>query len=289
MRNIIVLVVLLINGIFVFFACKKEKQVEVEYDTTTSSDNALAESVFNDANNISSQAVESGSLSTYKTGNPQNSFLSSCAQVTVTPDSSGTGGVITVDFGPVNCRCSGVTCSDNRYRRGIINITYTGPYRNPGTVITTTFDNYYVGYDTTNMFQVTGTKTVTNLGMNAANHLNYSISVNGQLRNTAGATMSWTSNRNREWTAGESTTIDWRDDEYVITGNANGTNFSGNSFTANITSGLHIALNCPYIKQGIFELTPSGKSTRIFDYGNGTCDANATVTVNGSSFPIVLR
>ena len=289
MRNIIVLVVLLINGIFVFVACKKEKQEVIEFDTSTSSDNALAESVFNDANNISSQAVENGSLSTYKSENPQNSFLSSCAQVTLTPDSSGTGGVITVDFGTVNCRCQGLLCSDNRYRRGLINITYTGPYRSPGTVITTTFDNYYVGFDTINMFQITGTKTVTNLGMNASNHLNYSISVNGQLRNTAGVTMTWSSNRNREWIAGENTTNDWRDDEYVITGTANGTNFSGFSFSASITSGLHIALNCAYVQQGVFELTPSGKSTRIFDYGNGTCDANATVTVNGSSFPIVLR
>jgi hypothetical protein len=289
MRNIIIAVVLLLNGIIIFYACKKEKTQELEFDLQTSQDNSLAESVFNDANNIASQAVENGTLSTYKLGTPQNTFLSSCANVTVTPDSGGSGGTVVVDFGPVNCRCQGVLCSDFRYRRGIIEITYTGPYRSPGTIITTTFNNYFVGFDTTNMYQVTGTKTVTNLGMNAANHLNYSISVNGQLINSGGSTMSWNSTRNREWITGENTANDWRDDEYVITGSANGTNFEGNSFTANITSGLLIALNCPYIKQGVFELTPAGKATRIFDYGNGTCDANASVTVNGSTFPITLR
>jgi hypothetical protein len=236
-----------------------------------------------------SQALENGILSTYKISNPDNSFLNSCATVTITPDSTGSGGSVEINFGTNPCKCQGLVCTDSRYRKGKIIITYTGPYRSPGTVIQTSFDNYFAGTDSTHMFQVTGTKTVTNQGFNAANHLNFSVSVNGQLISSGGLTMTWTSQRNREWVAGENTTTDWRDDEYVITGSANGTNFEGNSYSVNIASGLHIALNCPYIKQGIFELTPNGKPTRTLDYGAGTCDANATVSVNGTSFPIVLR
>ncbi len=289
MRKITVILVLLINALILLFGCKKEKTAELEYDTQTSQDNALAESTFNDVNNMASQAVESGLLSTYKTSNPENSFLNSCATVTVTPDSTGSGGSVVIDFGSTPCQCQGLICTDTRFRKGKINITYTGPYRSPGTIIQTTFDNYYVGVDSIKMFKVTGTKTVTNQGFNAANHLKFLISVNGQLTNSGGETMSWTSQRYREWIAGENTLTNWRDDEYVITGTANGTNFEGNSFTANITSGLYIALSCPYIKQGIFELTPNGKPTRTLDYGNGTCDGNATLTVNGTIFPIVLR
>ena len=144
MRKIMFLIVLILNGIILFYACKKEKTAEqlvseqLEYDSQTSQDNSLAEGTFNDVNNIANQAIENHSLSTYKLANPQSSLLSACATVTVNPDSTG-GGTIVVDFGTVNCYCM-----DYRYRRGIINITYTGAYRDSGSHITSTFDNYFV-------------------------------------------------------------------------------------------------------------------------------------------------
>ena len=138
------------------------------------------------------------------------------------------------------------------------------------------------------MFQITGTKTITNNGSNTEGHLNFSITVNGHLINTKGETMDWSSVRNREWISGINTPLNFGDDEYVITGSASGTNFEGNSFTVNITHGLHVE-HCAYITEGSFDLTPTGKPTRTLDYGNGDCDANATLTVNGKTFNIILR
>ena len=112
--------------------------------------------------------------------------------------------------------------------------------------------------------------------------------MDGHLINSQGVSMTWSSARNREWINGLNTPLNWQDDEYVITGTASGTNFEGNSFLATITHGLHIKY-CPYITKGTFELTPSGKPTRTFDYGDGTCDAFATLTVNGKTFNITLR
>jgi hypothetical protein len=286
MRKMIILIVLFVNGIIVFYACKKEKEPEpVEYDHQSSQDNALAEAIFSDVNNIANQAVEEGTLTTYKLGEQQNTILSTCATVNINPDSTG-GGTVTVDFGDYYCKCV-----DQRYRKGKINITYTGPYATPGSIITTTFDNYYVGLDSNlYKFKVEGTKTVTNNGTNASGNLNFSVNVTGaQITSASGAIMSWTSSRNREWKAGSGTPVNWTDDEYIITGSASGTNFEGTTYTANITSGLHVALNCRWIKQGVFELTPTGKPTRIFDYGSNTCDDDAIVTVNGTVFPIKLR
>jgi hypothetical protein len=289
MRKLMLAFTLVLNGIILFYACKKDKEEdEPEYDTQTSQDNSLAEGTFNDVNNIMVEAMENGSLTTYRLGTNNSSILSTCATVTNTPDSSG-GGTIVVDFGNAYCHCSGLNCSDFRYRKGKINIAYTGHYRDSLTVITTTFDNYYVGYDTTWMYKVSGTKTVTNNGHNAAGHLNFTISVNGQLTTVDNSNMSWSSTRTREWIAGESTMLNWWDDEYLITGSANGTNFEGNSFTVNITSALHVVLSCANITEGIFELTPSGKATRTLDYGNGTCDNAATITVNGRQFNVTLR
>ena len=276
-------IVIVLNGIILFYACKKDKVTDpLEYDTQTAQDNSLAEGTFNDIDNIGGQAIENGSVSSYKSGDSQSSILSLCADVTVNPDSNG-GGTIVVDFGIDKCYCL-----DGRFRSGIINIAYTGTYRDSGTQIVTTFTNYFVGKDSTKMFQVMGSKTVTNNGHNAAGHLNFSIIVDGHLKNSSGTTMDWTSTRNREWLSGENTPLIWSDDEYVITGSASGTNFEGNSYTVVITHGLHIT-SCHNISEGIFELTPSGKPTRTLDYGNGTCDALATITVNGQTFNIVLR
>jgi hypothetical protein len=283
--RIIVVLVLAVNSVILINACKKDKE-ETDFDTQTSQDNSLAESTFNDVNNIANEAIARGDsgLSTYRMGSGQNTLLSNCATVTRIPDSTGSGGSITVDFGSANCQCV-----DNRFRRGIINITYTGMYRDSGTVITTTFTNYFVGREVAHMFQVTGTKTVTNLGTNGNGNYNYNINVDGHLINSTGGTMNWTSNRNREWVAGYSTVYNWVDDEYLVTGSASGLNFDGTSYTVNITTPLRIKLSCWYIVEGKFDLTPSGKATRTFDYGDGTCDNNATLSVNGTTFPITLR
>ena len=39
---------------------------------------------------------------------------------------------------------------------------------------------------------------------------------------------------------------------------------------------------------GVLEHTPGGKATRYIDYGNGSCDDQATVTINGHVYTITL-
>lgn len=278
---------ILLSAFIVIYGCKKEGETE-EFDTQIPQDNALAEATFNDVMEISNQAIDNqgSGLSTYRLTNIEGSLLSNCATVTITPDSIGQGGTLTVDFDSIPC-----ACSDGRYRKGIINVAYTGSYRDSGAVITCTFQNYYVGKESTFMYKVTGSKTVTNKGQNNLGHSWYSIDVNGQLQNKNGATLSWTSQRQREWIEGESTQgfANWADDVYSITGTASGTTFEGKSYTATITKALRIALNCSWIEEGTFELTPSGLATRVFDYGTTGCDNKASVDVNGAHFDITLR
>lgn len=270
----------------VLSSCKKDQQAGIDYETQTALDNSLADGVFNDVNNIANQAI-TGTLSTYRSSNPDenSTIFSACATVTLTPDSSGPGGNVIVDFGTSPCRCR-----DLRYRKGQVLIRYTGAYSDSGTVITTTFNNYYVGMDSQSLYKVEGTKTVTNLGRNTAGNKHFSVNVsNARITNTSNQVLTWNSTREREWIAGESTPVNWNDDTYSITGSASGSNFAGTNFTVNITSPLIFSLDCSYIKQGRFDLTPAGKPTRTLDYGNGGCDALATVTINGRTFNIVLR
>lgn len=281
MNNLLKLSYLLgLGSVMILSACQNDDESSPVSDTDTeaANDNSFAEATFDDAGTMSDQAADDGALSTYRIPSEGN-LLSSCA--TVTNDITVTPHILTIDFGPANC-----LCKDGKNRRGKIIVSYSGNYRDSASSHTISFSNYYV-----NNFKVTGSKTVTNQGHNANGHLYYSISVNGIINNTSGQTLTWNSNRTREWTTGELTfgLLGWLDDVYSITGSVSGTSFNGTSYTAVITSPLIVALDCKWINKGKFEFTPSGKATRVFDYGNGTCDNKATVTISGVSYNITLR
>jgi hypothetical protein len=261
-------------------SCRKDKDDD-DKDTMTARDNALAEGHFNDAANIADQAA-TGSLSSYlsPSGTEVKSMLSTCA--TITHDTTISPRLITINFGTTNC-----LCSDGRYRRGIINVSYTGAYRDSASVHTITFNNYYV-----ENHKISGTKTVTNNGHNTAGHLTYSINVTGQVDKFNGGVVTWNSTRTREWILGENTMV-WGDDVYLITGSASGVSTpaggTATSFTANITSALRKEIGCRNIVSGKFELTPSGKATRYVDFGTGACDNQAQVTINGHVYNVTLN
>lgn len=273
MKNKIALFTLSVFTIFLVASCKRESK-NIDKDTTPASDNAMAERFFNEIKSIADQAY-SGTLSLYKS--THDTLIFGCA--TVIRDTNTNPRTIIVDFGNVNC-----LCNDNKTRRGKIITTYTGNYRDSGTVITHVPQNYYV-----NDNQLTGQKTVTNKGRNGNGNLWYEIVVNGNIiKANNGGTIVWNSTRQREWIAGESTMFNWLDDEYLITGSANGIQPTGNTFIVVITSPLKVKLNCWNIVSGTIKISPQGKPDRIIDYGNGTCDNQATVTINGITYNIAL-
>ena len=89
--------------------------------------------------------------------------------------------------------------------------------------------------------------------------------------------------------AGFSTKLDASDDIYSITGNSSGKNREGRNFTTSITSALIKKSNCKWLTSGTLELTPDGFATRIVDFGSGTCDDDATFTVNGQTVSFKLK
>lgn len=282
------LATLLLASASLFTSCKKEEKEE-DSDTSSASDNSLAQQSFNDLGTMADEAVRNGSSSTYKFGNSPGSVLSACAVIDLasgTKNNYANDGydTITVSFGSVNC-----LCNDGRYRRGSVQFVYNGPYTTTGTVITITPSNYFV-----NDHQVQGTKTVTNNGSGTGYMMRHTIVVNGTIiKSNGGGTITWSSTRTRDWVSGDSISM-WNDDVYHINGSANGTSASGNSFTSTITSPLVRKFDptnaqCKkYFIQGKIDHTPSGKPTRTIDFGSGACDNSATVTINGHVYNITL-
>ena len=272
---------ILVSGM-VFVSCKKENTKKNDTsDIEIAESSTLAESDYNDVAILVDQAGMSGSVD-YRMANgaanlsQEGGLGSSCA--TVSLDTVSNTHTIVIDFGATDC-----LCNDGRYRKGKILASFTGHYRDQGTVIAITFDNYFV-----NSNQVKGTKTLTNMGHNQAGHLVYNIQVDGQIiKANNGGTLTWTSTRQREWTAGENT-VTWADDEYSITGTASGTTVSGSAYSITITQPLVRKLSCRWFESGAFSVTPEGLRARSLDFGSTGCDANATFSVLGLNFPVVL-
>jgi len=203
-------------------------------------------------------------------------FMGPCVIVTI--DTLSFPFTISIDFGPTNC-----LCNDGKWRRGIINVQHSGPYWAVGTVITTTLDNYFV-----NNHQVIGTKILTNQGLNTSGNPTWTVHVDGQIIKPNGGIITWVGDRMREWSEGYTTPFIWWDDTYMITGSHNVVASNGTTLSATIIQGLEFSLNCYWIKSGIIELQHSLLPLIELDYGPGTCDDDAIVTIDGTSYPIKL-
>lgn len=270
--------ILLLTGMatILLSACNREK---TDRDTRFTQQEAMAERLIDEVNNLVDEAATTGNLSNFKLDGSELVLASGCA--TVTRDTNANPKTVTIDFG------TGCTGNDGRTRSGKIIATYTGPYRAPGTVITISTENYFVqGH------QIIGNplRRVENLGPNAEGQPVFQIDVNGEVifANNSGS-INWTANRQRTWTAGFNTFI-LADDRYSITGTANGSNSNGVQWTATITEPLivNMAIGCRQIVSGKKVVTPSNRPERIIDYGNGQCDNTFTVTINGNTYTVIF-
>ena len=257
-------------------SCKKDNDLQLE-DKNLSQDDAYAESTFENVSDMADEAYDMKTGVQLKSTEWKKIFLSDCA--TVTLDTTVFPRVLTIDFGEENC-----LCNDGKYRRGKIIITFTGRYREPGTVITHGFENYYV-----NDKSIDGTKVVTNMGENENGNLYFTIEVTGVVQRPGDSgTFSWNASRVREWIQGSDTKNRW-DDIYLVTGIAEGTRPNGLTWEREIITPLRIELACRFIVSGTVEIRPQDRPVRLLDYGDGDCDNIATVTINGETYTIYLR
>jgi hypothetical protein len=183
---------------------------------------------------------------------------------------------LTIDFGTTNC-----LCADGRYRRGKIIVRFTTDVltRRAGAVVTRV--DYFV-----NDNQHTATRTFTDIGGGS-----FTVDVTNAsiIRANNGGTHSWTANWTFTRTAGYGTP-QVADDVYSVTGSATGTNRKNVGYTSTIQTPLIKRADCPkYFVQGTIGVTNTNSKVMTLDYGTGTCDNVATVTVNGRTRTIQLH
>lgn len=273
--------------ILVIVSCDKDGGDFTDNTTTSSRDNTTAENMFADIKKVVEEAADDEGQ-TSKIGNNKTGYtFGNCATVTINPAWGDTTWpkVMEIDFGSTNC-----TGNYGVNRRGKLVVTLTGRYRDAGSTLTIQPQNYYV-----NDIKVEGTKTITNDGYNSNNKLSFTVDVvNGKLTYPNNQEITWASTRTNEWIEGDSTTLFTHgfagicDDVYLITGAANGVDRKGKPYTVSITSPLRKEICCRWVVSGTVQLTPDGKDTRILDFGSGSCDNQATITVNGNTYNIPM-
>lgn len=308
------LTAVIIAGSLTLTSCKKkQKEDTTDPDTEqgTISDNNLAESFMADVASIGSQGSENGALTTYKMSNPNGigsvpmndpDYLisSACATLSFNVPAK----TFTVDFGITPC-----LCNDGRYRSGKLFFDYSMStntitpiyYRTPGFKMTIASNNYVVDGYTVNI----SNKTITNTtplsiptGTNPGTNLTWSISANvNVVKPSNGGTVTWNCTRTKELLntndpicyGGQGVPINWTKAKIRLNGNANGTTAGGENYTAVITNLVRDFGACkvgniyPWIS-GNLDFTPGARYTRYINFGSGTCDRSATVTINGVTY-----
>ena len=215
----------------VFAACERD---DPETESASLQASAESESVMDE---MDSEVL----LRTTEVGYAEST--TGCPTVTYLNTAGTFPNTITIDWG------TGCTGLDGRFREGAIVVDVTGPHFSAGSVRTMTSQGYAV-----DNWEVGGVRTVTNLGTNANDQMQWNIvENNASITDPDGDVGTWTSDRTRTLVSG------------------------GNTVTMGDNSG---------------SIVSAGRlnRTHTLDYGQGACDDQATLTfANGNSRSITLR
>ena len=286
MKKVNVLALIAISFSLVnFVSCKDSDEFSGSNASVavTTSDEAQASSVNDQVISAADDYVNSFDASGFQQKSEQQrmSELSVADSVLITIDKPGATGfpkVVTVDFG------AGYTDKRGNVLKGKLYIAISNRMSFAGSTRTFQFVNFFV-----NENSVKGSKTVTYNG-DLAGKPSWSIVAKDTITRTDGTVVTWNSNRTRTRINNNGTDLIYWDDMYAITGSSNGINAKGVAYTMEIdaTKPLTIVGGWKYFVSGAVVITTE-KRTALLDYGSGTKDAVATVTINGVTKEITLK
>jgi hypothetical protein len=185
---------------------------------------------------------------------------------------------ITIAYG------DGVETNHCKVISGTVIIVINGERGTDGSTREITFDNCKIdniGVDGISLEEFIGDNTTTRK-ISSNSEVTFTI--------TDGATFFRKGNETSEWLAGVSTPEDRSDDKIVITGAINVENKTKNSnYSRTITEGLIKLGDCRDIVSGIVEYRQDGNVIASLNYGDGTCDNLASLSVDGTTTEIKLK
>lgn len=265
MKKLAFFTLMLLFSLITFTACNKDEDDNVNADENimTSEDLVAAEDIILELED-EVDAVIDNQL------NGEIEVRDDCPIKTVVPTGNTYPKTITLDYG------TGCTAPNGRVKSGKIIITQSAAPGQTGATRTITLENYYV-----DSAKVEGTTTMVNNG-------NASFSRTSEVKITYpnGEIAEWEGNHTLTQTAGANTPRIF-DDVFKISGSSSGTNRNGKSYSASIIEPLVKAVGCPWVKNGIRQVTKNSNTTTI-DYGFGdNCDNKVQVTLPSGETKVI--
>lgn len=271
MKRILTPTVLLLSAVLTFNGCKKDEPADTE--TVTATDNSICETEFMRLlPTVNSIAIDEQGVHRHGSG---DQTLTACPDVYVPDSALQYPRHMYIDYG------TGCTDPvDGKVRKGQIIIEFDRPFDSLGAILTVTFDTFMVG-----AIKFEGTTILTRTGPASFNKR----VINGKC-SKGGATpweILFAADRNITFTSGATVSTDPQ--IITITGTNSGTDRNGNTWTSTITTPIVRDLGCTWITKGVVVVTPAGKSDRTIDFGDGTCNDKATITIDGNTFEFTMQ
>lgn len=187
--------------------------------------------------------------------------------------------VITIDFGT-----TGIIGKRGNTLKGKIIVNISNRMSIAGSTRTITYDNFSINDNV-----ILGTKTVTFNGITDLKP-SWTITAKDTIQRADGKTVIWNTERTRTRIDDNGTERLYWDDTYSISGSSNGINANGMAYSMVIepTNPLIAYSNFRHFVKGSVTTTTE-KRTALMDYGDGTRDDKATITINGVTKEIKLR
>ena len=270
--------------VLILASCNKTNEVSSlsSVDSQSLSTEAATDAKVDEVNDIATSALNTNDAAGGRVEDRDDRL--DCATVTKDPSNTKEAGKITLTF-KSDCKDE-----DGDTRSGKIIITWSGGrWFIPGSVHTITLEEYSV-----NGVSISGTRTVTNVS-NATSPLTWNIVGSHKSTWSDGTTASREVKRTRQWVR---SSVSPKEDKWIISQTdpsvaaASGTNRNGKNYSVKITTPLQYFASCgrkvhiPVI--GVKVVTTDSKEYTV-DYGDGTCDNQVTVTINGASKTITVN
>jgi len=267
-------------------SCKDEERLTAS-DTQDISEEALTDSYFQDTDDMAGVAIESPDDDTYSGGRKNGSIVIQddrfkCAGIVVSIDATGNiehpTGVITVDFGIAGC-----TDTRGNVRKGKLKFAYDGRRFQPGSKVVMTPENYSI-----NEIKLEGVRTSTNVQGSTSDAPKFRVVLeNGKATFPDGSFAERESDITWEWIRA----VNPADDHLLIdqVSTANGTTRGGRSYTVSVVEDLKYKRFCGIAVDGIKKYVIDGEKEIVINYGNGTCDKNVIISVNGVTRDLTVK
>ena len=192
--------------------------------------------------------------------------LDACAVIT----DSGDGvfpRTITIDYGTEGCGTD-----DKHLKKGKIIVRISADMATVGAVRTVTFENFFVGER-----EMSGTRSLTNISTEVNNQPVFAYEDNIVVTHD-GKKRTKTASGTRTWIAGYETSNVCTDDKFEMTGSATMSCRDNKTVTRVILEPIVFDASCGHPISGVEQMTDPKGTKHTLDFGDGTCDNEATVT-----------